>query len=268
MSVTIDDIRAAAALLDGAIVKTPTAHSRVLSALCGCDVMLKFENLQYTASFKDRGALVKLASLSDKERRAGIIAVSAGNHAQGVAYHAERLGIPATIVMPKGTPFSKIRHTEAFGAEVVLHGDSLDDCLAHATAMRDSNKLTFVHPYDDEKIVAGQGTVALEMLEAAPAIDILVVPIGGGGLIAGMAVAAKALKPEIEIVGVEAALYPSMYEALRGKSASSGGQTIAEGIAVKAPGKITRPIVEALVDDVVLVDETGFEEAVRLYIEI
>lgn len=268
MSVTIDDIRAAATLLDGAVVKTPTAHSRVLSALCGCDLVLKYENLQYTASFKDRGALVKLTSLTEKERQAGVIAVSAGNHAQGVAYHAERLGIPATIVMPKGTPFNKIRHTEAFGAHVVLHGDSLDDCLERAHALRKSKSLTFVHPYDDEKIVAGQGTVALEMLEAAPSIDVLVVPVGGGGLIAGMAIAAKALKPEIEIVGVEAALYPSMYEALRGESASSGGQTIAEGIAVKAPGEITRPIVEALVDDIVLVGETGIEEAVRLYIEI
>ncbi len=268
MSVTIDDIRAAATLLDGAIVKTPTARSRVLSALCGCDVVLKFENLQYTASFKDRGALVKLASLTEKERRAGIIAVSAGNHAQGVAYHAERLGIPATIVMPKDTPFNKIQHTEAFGARVVLQGDSLDESLEHATALRESKKLTFVHPYDDEAIVAGQGTVALEMLEAAPEIDVLVVPVGGGGLIAGMAIAAKALKPEIEIVGVEAALYPSMYEALRGTNGRSGGQTIAEGIAVKAPGEITRPIVEARVDDIVLVDETGIEEAVRLYIEI
>ncbi len=268
MTVTLDDIRAAAAVLEGAIVKTPTAPSRVLSDLCGCEVVLKFENLQYTASFKDRGALVKLLSLGPAERKAGVIAASAGNHAQGVAYHAGRLGIPATIVMPTATPFTKVRHTEAFGARVVLHGEGLDETEAHARVLQKEAGLAFVHPYDDEKIVAGQGTVALEMLEAAPDLEFLVIPIGGGGLAAGMAVAAKGLKPGIEIVGVEAALYPSMKHAIQGAAPGAGGQTIAEGIAVKLPGGITRPIIEELVDDILLVDEAELEAAVQMFVEI
>jgi len=268
MTVTIDDIRRAADLLDGDIVDTPTVGSRVLSQICGCEIVLKYENLQYTASFKDRGALVKLASLPQAEREAGVIAASAGNHAQGVAYHAQRLGIPATIVMPRATPFNKIRQTEGFGARVVLYGDSLGESAAKARELQAAGSLTFVHPYDDERIIAGQGTIGLEMLAARPDLEIIVVPIGGGGLIAGIATAAKALKPEIEMVGVEAELYPSMYQAVHALEATAGGQTIAEGIAVKEPGSLTRPVVEALVDDIIMVSEAAMERAVQMYIEI
>jgi threonine dehydratase len=268
MTVSIDDIRAAADLLRGQIVATPTVASRTLSEITGAHVSLKFENLQYTGSFKDRGALVKLSTLSDTEKRAGVIACSAGNHAQGVAYHAGRLGVPATIVMPRATPFNKVRAVERLGARTVLHGAGLHEAADEAHRLEAEGGLTFVHPFDDPAIIAGQGTVALEMLAAAPALDVLVVPIGGGGLIAGCAIAAKAIKPEIEIVGVESALYPSMYQAVNDIVSTAGGPSIAEGIAVKTPGAITRPIVEALVDDLVLVAEPTLEQAVQLLIEI
>ena len=268
LCVTLDDIRDAARLVDGHIVKTPMAHSRVLSSICGCDVVLKFENLQYTASFKDRGAYVKLTSLTDAEKQRGVIAMSAGNHAQGVAYHAQNLGIPATIVMPKRTPFTKVVQTRKLGAKVILHGDTLEEAAAFAREIMEKENLLFIHPYDDPRIIAGQGTVALEMLEADADLDVLVVPIGGGGLISGMAVAAKALKPEIEIVGVEAALYPSMYQATHHEAPTAGGTTIAEGIAVKSPGGLTQPIVEALVERILLVEEAALERAVLTLLEI
>lgn len=268
MTVTIDDIRNAATLIEGQVVRTPTVPSRTLSEITGARVTLKFENLQYTGSFKDRGALVKLSSLSEAERSAGVIAASAGNHAQGVAYHAQRLGIPATIVMPSATPFNKVRAVQHFGARIVLFGEGLYEAAAKARELESEQGLIFVHPYDDEKIVAGQGTCALEMLEDAPHLEVLVAPIGGGGLIAGCAVAAKAVKPDITVVGVESELYPSMFQAIRNLPATSGGQSIAEGIAVKAPGGITRPIIESLVDDLMLVSERALEQGVQMLIEI
>ena len=268
LAVTLSSIRDAREQIAGTIKPTPLAQSQVLSELAGCEVWLKLENLQFTASFKERGALVKLSSLSRDEREAGVVAASAGNHAQGVAFMAKRLGIPATIVMPKDTPFTKISRTEALEATIVLSGDSLAEAAEHARALSDQHGLTLVHPYDDAKVIAGQGTVALEILEANDAIDCLIVPIGGGGLISGIAVAAKALKPDIEIIGVEASLYPSMYQAIRGEEPHVGGQTIADGIAVKNPGSLTKPIVEQLVDNIVLVDEAAIEQAVQTLIEI
>ena len=268
LAVSIDDIHAAAAVIADTVPPTPLVHSQVLSRQAGCDIWLKLENLRFTGSFKDRGALVKLTSLSKSERRAGVIAMSAGNHAQGVAFNAQRLGIPAIIVMPKGTPFTKILGTETLGAEVVLAGESLSDAAEHAQKLQKERGLSFVHPYDDPAIIAGQGTIALEILERQPDIDRIVVPIGGGGLISGIAVAAKALSPGIGIIGAEAKLYPSMDQALRGDAPTSGGQTIADGIAVKNPGKLTRPIIERLVDDIILVDETEIEHALQRFIEI
>lgn len=268
MTVTLDHIRSAAKLLEGAIIKTPTSHSRTLSEITGAQVILKFENLQYTGSFKDRGALVKLASLDDDEKRAGVIAMSAGNHAQAVAYHSQRLGIAATIVMPRGTPQVKAENTQRFGARVVFEGDTIEEASVRARAIAEEDRLVFVHPYDDEKVIAGQGTVALEMLASFPDIDILLAPVGGGGLIAGNAIAAKALRPEIEIIGVEAALYPSMQQAINKQPPTSGGRTIAEGIAVKTVGKMTMPVVEALVSDVLPVDEEALECAVQLMLSI
>ena len=268
MSVTIRDIRAAAAAIKGSVMETPLVHSRTLSEISGATLFLKLENLQYTASFKDRGALVRLLALTDKERASGIIAMSAGNHAQSVAYHAANLGVAATIVMPRATPFVKVRNTETLGARVVLHGETLDETSAFAHAEAKRRKLTFVHPYDDERIIAGQGTLALEMLEAEPDLDVLVVPVGGGGLISGCAIAAKAVKPDIEIIGVQAELYSSMYEALREQRPAAGGFTIAEGIAVKQPGKLTLPVVEKLVSDLLLVSERAIEEAVQFIAEI
>ena len=268
MTVTLEDVRAATATIGDQIMRTPCVPSRTLSSITGAEIWLKFENLQYTASFKDRGALNKLVSLSETERSRGVIACSAGNHAQGVAYHAQRLSIPATIVMPAATPFTKVRHTRAFGAEVVLTGDDLSAAQTVAEEIREREGYSFIHPYDDDRIIAGQGTVGLEMLEDAPELECLVVPIGGGGLIAGVAVAAKGLKPEIEIVGVEAALYPSMAQATRGEKPTSGGQTIAEGIAVKKPGARTRAIVERHVSDILLVGESALEESVLLLLEV
>jgi len=268
MTVTIDDIRAAAETLAGRVVHTPTLVSRTLSEITGAEVAIKFENLQFTGSFKDRGALVKLLSLSQAERRAGVIAMSAGNHAQGVAYHAGQLGIPATIVMPRFTPFVKVRQTRRFGARIELVGQTIDESGAHARAIAEREGLTFVHPYDDEAIIAGQGTAALEMLAERPDLEVLVFPIGGGGLIAGAAIAAHAVKPEIEIYGVEVELYASMTNALKGLPQVAGGQTAADGIAVKTAGERTRAIVARHVKEILLVGETDIERAVMLYLEV
>jgi threonine dehydratase len=267
-ALTIDDIRTAARIIDGAVAKTPFTVSSTLSEMTGASVALKLEIFQYTASFKERGALNRLVALTDDERGRGIVAMSAGNHAQAVAYHATRLGIPATIVMPRDTPFIKVSNTERLGASVVLHGDNLEDAATHARKLGKAGNLTFVHPYDDPMIIAGQGTVALEMIGAIPDLDCLLVPIGGGGLIAGCAIAAKALKPDIEIIGVEAALIPSMQQAIAGEAISVGGDTIADGIAVKQPGKLSRKIIAEHVDDIVLVSENRIEHAVHLYAEI
>jgi threonine dehydratase len=268
VTVTLATIRAAAAALDGLVVRTPLIHSRTLSDIAGAELHLKLENLQYTASFKERGALNVLRQLGDAERAAGVIAVSAGNHAQAVAHHAARLGIAAVIVMPNNTPFIKVSNTESLGARVELHGDNLGEASAYAHSLADDRGYVFIHPYDDPRIIAGQGTLALEMLEQNPELDILVVPIGGGGLISGCAIAAKALRPEIEIVGVEAALYPSMKQAIEGAAPTAEGHTIAEGIAVKSPGTLTRPIIEKLVSDILLVSEGAIEQAVHLIAEI
>lgn len=268
LPVSLDDVEAARGRLAGAIVDTDCDWSRTLSQIAGCKIWLKFENLQFTASFKERGALNRLSTLSAEEKRRGVIAMSAGNHAQGVAYHAHRLKIPATIVMPVNTPTVKVVNTRRHGAQVVLHGETVEEAAAFAHELERDRKLCFIHPYDDPLVIAGQGTLALEMLGAAPEIDTLVVPIGGGGLISGIAVAAKALKPGIEVIGVEAALYPSMYNAINGKSLPMRGDTLAEGIAVKAPGRLTKPIVERLVDDIRLVTEPEIEHAVSLLINI
>lgn len=264
----IDDIRAAAARLDGHLLRTPCVESRTLSQLTGCQVFLKFENLQYTASFKERGACNKLAQLTAGERARGVIAMSAGNHAQGVAYHAQRLGLRAVIVMPRFTPGVKVERTRGFGAEVVLHGDTLDEARAHARALAAQQGLVFVHPYDDEAIVAGQGTVALEMLADVPDLDTLVIAVGGGGLIAGMATAAKALKPGIEVIGVQTERFPAMVNAIKGTHLPQGSSTIAEGIAVGTPGEVNLPIVRERVDDLLLVDEGDIEQAIVMLLEI
>jgi threonine dehydratase len=263
MVVTIDRIRDAARVIRGAVVRTPTVHSGPLSDLTGAEVHLKLETLQYTGSFKDRGALVKLASLTPQQAKSGVIAVSAGNHAQGVAYHARRLRMPATIVMPMATPFTKINRTEALGARVLLHGDSVSACMPFAREIMQKEKLTFVHPFDDEHIIAGQGTVGLEILEDVPSFDALFAPIGGGGLIAGIATAIAASGRKIEIVGVEAALYPSMRSTLRGEEIVAGGTTLAEGIAIKTPGAMTLPIIRDLVAEVTVADELALEDAVQ-----
>jgi threonine dehydratase len=269
LSVTIDDVRRAEAAIAGAVSPTPTIRAAALSDLTGCEVFLKLETLHPTGSFKERGALNKLLTLDDGQRRAGVIAMSAGNHAQGVAYHARRLGIPATIVMPAATPFTKIDRTEALGAKVVLRGEGLVDARQAADALARERGLVLVHPYDDPAVIAGQGTIALEMLVQCPELDALLVPVGGGGLISGIAVAAKTLSPEIEIIGVQSALYPSMYRVLRGidPGLPTEGTTLAEGIAVKEPGALTRRIVAALVGAVRLVTERQLESAVELLIE-
>ena len=268
MTVTVDDVRAAAAALQGHIVATPCLHSRTLSAVTGAEIYLKFENLQFTAAFKERGALNKLVSLSAAQRAAGVIAASAGNHAQGVAYHARRLGVAALIVMPRHTPQTKVARTRSHGADVVLHGDNFDAAKTHALALAAQRGLTFIHPYDDERVIAGQGTLALEMLDACPELEVLAVPIGGGGLIAGMGIAAKAIKPGIEVVGVQTERFPSMYCALKALPPRFGTSTIAEGIAVMEPGRLTLPIVRELVSDIVLIDEGALEQAIVMLLEI
>ena len=264
----LDDVKAAAARIAGDIVRTPCLLSRTLSDITGAEVYVKFENLQFTASFKERGALNKLLTLSEAERQAGVIAMSAGNHAQAVAYHARRLGIPSTIVMPAATPNVKVRQTEELGAQVILHGDMLEETAAQARTLREQQGLTFVHPYDDALIMAGQGTVALEMLEDHPDLEVLLVPIGGGGLIGGCAVAARGCRPDIRIVGVETELYPAAYQALHGQPTKCGGQTIAEGIAVKDTGPAALAIMRELVDDLLVVPETDIERAVDLYVTV
>ncbi len=266
--VTLARIQQAASVLKGAVLNTDFDPSRTLSEMAGADIWLKFENLQFTASYKERGALNKLASLSEKERSCGVIAMSAGNHAQGVAYHAKRLGIPATIVMPAATPTVKVENTRGHGATVILNGASFEDAATFAVSYGTQRGLTFIHPFDDPVVMAGQGTIALEMLEAVPNLDTLVVPIGGGGLISGMAVAAKAINPDIRIIGVESALYPSMFNVIKGTSLPVGGDTLAEGIAVTRPGQLTREYVASLVDDIVLVSESDLERAVALLITI
>jgi threonine dehydratase len=268
MIVDFEDIEAAARTLAGQVVRTPCLRSERLSELLGCDVTLKFETFQHSSSFKDRGAYVKLASLSEDERARGVIAMSAGNHAQGVAYHATRLGIPATIVMPKLTPFVKVEKTTQFGARVLLEGDSVDEAADYAHRLAAERNLTFIHPYDDPLIIAGQGTIGLEMLTDAPDLDVLLVPIGGGGLISGVAIAAKALKPEVEIIGVEATACPSMYRKRAGLPEAPLRPTIAEGIAVKNPGELTLPIVRELVGDILLVEEDAIEDAILALLEV
>jgi threonine dehydratase len=268
LPVTFRDVEAAAGVLAGFVKRTSFPRSRTLSDITGASLWLKFENLQFTATFKERGALNRLSALSADERRRGVIAASAGNHAQGVAYHAARLSIPATIVVPLGTPTVKIENTRRHGANVIEGGATLEDAAKLATDHGLKERLTFIHPYDDPLIIAGQGTIALEMLAAVPELDVLLVPIGGGGLISGMALAAKTLKPGIEIIGVQAALYPSMYNLIKGQNLPMRGDTLAEGIAVKAPGHITSEIVRALVDDIVLVSEAQIEHALSLLITI
>ena len=266
--VTLSDIQAAAARIARNVVRTPTLHSITLSKLTGAQVFLKFENLQFTAAYKERGALNKLLLLGDNARTNGVIAASAGNHAQALAYHGARLGIPVTIVMPVPTPTVKVVQTEGHGANVVLHGETFDAAYAHARELERERGLTFVHPFDDADIIAGQGTIALEMLADAPMLDTLAIPIGGGGLLSGVGTAAKALKPGIEIVGVQAELYPSMYALLNGRDMPAEGDTLAEGIAVKHPGLLTRDIVRAIADDIVLVGERELERAVSLLLQI
>ncbi len=268
LPVTLDHVEAARSCLRGSIVETACNWSRTLTEILGCKVWLKFENLQFTASFKERGALNRLSALTAEERKRGVIAMSAGNHAQGVAYHASRLSVPATIVMPLSTPTVKVVNTQRYGAHVILKGETVEEAAAFAHKHGRQRNLTFIHPYDDPLVIAGQGTIALEMLGAAPEIDTLLVPIGGGGLISGMAIAAKALRPDIRLIGVQAQLYPSMYNVIKGESLPMRGDTLAEGIAVKAPGKITAPIVQSLVDDILLVTEPEIENAVSHLITI
>ena len=265
---TVDDIRKAAALIQAHVVRTPCVAAPRLAALTGvAKLYLKLENQQFTGSFKDRGALNKLKSLTAGEARRGCIAMSAGNHAQGVAFHAQRLGIPATIVMPEGTPFTKVERTASFGARIVLKGDTIDAAATHARELAAAEHLVFVHPYDDPLIVAGQGTIGLEIIEDAPDVDTIVAPIGGGGLLGGIATAVKALKPSVEFYGVEAELYPSMHHAVKGMAPDNRGQTIADGIAVKSPGALTRAIIEKHVKELLLVEEDDLERAVHVLVE-
>ena len=268
MSITIKDIEAARRVIKGAVLRTPMLPAPRLSGLTGADVYVKYENLQVTNSFKDRGALVKLTSLSEAERKRGVVAMSAGNHAQSVAYHAARLGIPATIVMPVTTPFVKVAATRSHGAEVVLDGETVAEAQLRCEQIQSERGMTLVHPYDDPLIMAGQGTIACEMLEDAGDLDCLVIPVGGGGLIAGNAIAARAIKPDIEIVGAEAALYPAVWNALHNESRPIGGATLAEGIAVKNVGKLTLPVIRELVSGIVLVTEAELERAVNAYLTL
>ncbi len=267
-TLSLTEIRAAAERIAGAVVRTPTMHSKTLSAITGAEIYLKFENLQFTAAYKERGALNALLTMDREKRDRGVIAASAGNHAQGLSYHGTRLGVPVTIVMPRTTPTVKVQQTERVGGNVVLEGETFDEAFAYARSMERQLGLTFVHPFDDPAVAAGQGTVALEMFADAPQLDMLVVPIGGGGLISGMATVAKAQNPPVEVIGVQARLFPSMYGAIKGEELPCGGDTLAEGIAVKEPGFMTRRIVRNVVDDIVLVEESGLEEAVSLLLQI
>lgn len=265
---TLDDVRAAAARIAGQVVRTPTLHSKTLSEITGAEIWLKFENLQFTAAYKERGALNALLQLSDEQRARGVIAASAGNHAQGLSYHGTRLGMPVTIVMPRTTPTVKIMQTESVGGTVVLEGETFDEAYAHARLLEAERGMTFVHPFDDPHVAAGQGTVALEMLEDVPELETLVIPIGGGGLFSGMGTAARGLKPSIGLVGVQATLFPSMYAKLKGLDLPCGGDTIAEGIAVKEPGTFTSAVLKKIADDIVLVSEPALETAVALLLQI
>ncbi|MDA8611199.1 threonine ammonia-lyase [Alphaproteobacteria bacterium] len=267
MAVTADQIRDTAVRLDGQIIRTPMLEAPMLSRNLGCDLFLKLECLQHTSSFKARGALNAMLGLNDKQRQLGVIAMSAGNHAQAVAYHAEHMGIPATIVMPAQTPFAKVARTRAFGAKVVLEGRNLNECEGTVNALIQEHGLTLIHPYDNELVMMGQGTAGLEMLTDQPDLDILVVPIGGGGLMGGIATIARDMRPNIKIYGVQTELYPSMKLAVEGKEITCGGETLAEGIAVKKPGGATLPVVDALVDEILLVDERDLEWAVGALIE-
>ena len=268
LPVTLADVRAAHDRIRASIVRTPTLRSQTLSELTGANVWLKFENLQFTAAYKERGALNRLLQLGEKERKTGVIAASAGNHAQGLAFHGKRLGVPVTIVMPKPTPIVKVMQTQSHDARVVLFGETFDQAYAHARELEQAEHLTFVHPFDEAEIIAGQGTLALEMLEDAPELDCFAVPIGGGGLISGISTVARALKPDAEIIGVQAELFPSMYNILKGSDLPIGGDTLAEGIAVKYPGDLTRQFVAAQVDDIQLVGERHLEQAVSLLLQI
>jgi threonine dehydratase len=265
---TVGDIRAAAERIHGSVVRTPMLLSRTLSEIIGAEVWLKFENLQFTAAYKERGALNKLLQLSAEERSRGVIAASAGYHAQAVAYHGKRLGIPVTIVMPRPTPMIKVMQTEGHGARVILHGERYDDAYAHALELESEKGYVFVHPFDDPQIIAGQGTLALEMLEQAPELDTIVVPVGGGGMLSGIGIAARSIKPDIELIGVEAELYPSMKCAIEGSSLPSGGDTLAEGIAVKEPGRLTSQILKELRAEIMLVPERDIERSVAMLVAI
>jgi len=268
LRVTLANIETARRVIAGVVLRTPMLPAPKLSALTGAEIYVKYENLQVTNSFKDRGALVKLASLTKTERERGIVAMSAGNHAQAVAYHAARLAIPATIVMPVTTPFVKVASTRSYGADVVLHGETVAEAQARCEQLQAQRGLTLVHPYDDAHVIAGQGTIALEMLDEVPGLDLLIFPVGGGGLIAGNAIAARAINPAIEVVGAEAALYPSVWNALYNDNRSIGGPTLAEGIAVKNVGQITLPLIRELVSRIILVNEAQLERAVNAYLTL
>lgn len=265
---TLDDVQAAAERIKGAVVRTPMLHSQTLSSIAGAEIWLKFENLQFTAAYKERGALNALLLLTEEQRQRGVIAASAGNHSQGLSYHGTRLGLPVTIVMPRTTPTVKVMQTESVGGKVVLEGETFDEAYAHARKLEGELGLTFVHPFDDPHVAAGQGTVALEMFEDVPDLDCIVTPIGGGGLISGMATVSRAQHPDMEVIGVQAALFPSMYAHVNGREMDCGGDTLAEGIAVKAPGEFTRQIIAELVDEILLVDEAALENAVSLLLQI
>jgi threonine dehydratase len=264
----LSEIKAAQERIRGAVVRTPILHSRTLSAITGAEIYLKFENLQFTAAYKERGALNFLLQMPEELRKEGVIAASAGNHSQGLSYHGTRLGVPVTIVMPTGTPAVKIEHTKANGGNVILHGEKFDDAYDYARQLEKERSLTFVHPFDHPWIAAGQGTVALEMLEDVPDLEHLVIPIGGGGLFTGMGTAAKAVNPDIKLTGVEAELYPSMYARLKGEDLPCGGDTLAEGIAVKNPGEYTARHIEGLADNMLLIDEAALEKSVSLLLQI
>ncbi len=268
LPVTLKDVQDAARRIAGAVVHTPCLRSETLSRIAKADIWVKFENLQFTASFKERGALNTLLQLTPDERKRGVIAMSAGNHAQGVAYHAGRLGIPATIVMPSFTPNTKVSHTRGHGARVVLIGNTLAEAATEARRLAETEKLVFVHPYDDPRIIAGQGTIALELLQDAPQIDTIVVPVGGGGMIAGCAIAARGLKPDLKVIGVESSNYSAMRQLLAGEAVTAAGDTIAEGIAVRDIGQVPLAIARALLDRVVSVDEIAIERAIALFLEV